>query len=68
MAPSSSKQRLFPGHRTFQELCVVTQRAWRRFENIFKSCVTNEPFPLLLAYLDFFGPVSTIFALYNIRL
>ena len=34
----SAKQRSFPGHRAFQEHCVVTQRAWR-----LKSCVTFEP-------------------------
>ena len=34
----TAKQRSFPGHRAFQEHCVVTQRAWR-----LKSCVTFEP-------------------------
>ena len=36
MAPSSTKQRLFPGHLAFQELCVVTQRAWRHYEHFQK--------------------------------
>ena len=33
---SSTKQRLFPGHLAFQELCVVTQRAWRHNEHFQK--------------------------------
>ena len=36
MAPSPTKQRLFPGHLAFQELCVVTQRAWRNYEDFQK--------------------------------
>ena len=36
MAPSSTKQRLLPGHLAFQEVCVVTQRAWRHYEHFQK--------------------------------
>ena len=53
MAPSSAKQRLFPGHRAFKEFCVVTQRAWRHYEQKLRD---DWAIPTVTG-----GPVSTIF-------
>ena len=47
--------------------CVITQRAWRHYEH-FQKLRDEWAIPAVTGLIRLLGPVSTIFALYNIPL